>query len=531
MSWDWPKADKLGLVRMVSDDANAWLTDPRLSVNWGDLHGGADERRELVRALYETVACYGVNYVPDRFNARDEVQRVRTPAEILDRPREGTCLDLSLLFCGLCLGCELIPWLVITRGHAFVLVSLKHRLRKFADLSRREWKWFLEEPLTDAAKPLDLLAKGEYLAVECTGFARSNALPSTVPEGRGRVGGLLPFDAALAAGRAQFDPADRPFGYAIDVAVARYKWGIEPDGLPRPRCGAGTPRRSRTAAVRLDPGGLPLLVDRVVQSQTVRGVVDPDDGRRGRPGIVLLAGDLGQAHSDLVRRLRLYDLPDWLKLRVDDGDVEEFPVQLPPPGSRDFDRRLRDELESALKLPERPSWAEVCRWFGDRKVPAVLSTTFNTGAWEQDGPARVEALLRAWGNCPDVPPGREPLVFVKWVYEPRAVLRVARWLGLDANARMAGDLARLSGCLRDGAEFPGVRGECPDRLADVDKGNLVDWCELKPVREFLGDRYGMDQEMEKVFHEAVGGQRRDTLPMGRVIPHLDQWLRKTASGA
>jgi hypothetical protein len=531
MSWRWSKVEKTRLAAMVSRDATSWLTDPRLPVNWNDLHGSPDARRALIQTLYETLVCYEINYVPNKYSGRDETQLMRTPQEILDSPREGTCLDLSLLFCGLCLGCELLPWLMMMRGHAFVLVSLEHRLPKFEDRSRPEWKWFLDGPLIDAARPREVLAKGKYLAVECTGFARSGALPKEFPEGRGRANGTLPFKAAVDAGQAQLDYAARPFDYAIDMAVALFSWGIEPDSLPQPRRASGTARPSRTASER-EPGVLPLLVDRVEQSQSVRDIILPDEGRRGRPAVTFLAGDLGQAHGDLVRRLRLYDLPDWLRLRVEEGDVEEFPVQLPQPGSQHFDRRLLLELQSALRLlPDRPHWGDVSRWFSERTVPAVLSTTFNTDAWEQDGSARVEALLRSWEACPDVPAGHEPLVFLKWVYQPRRTSTVARWLGRDSNARMAAFRARLGDRFRAGKDFPGIRGECPLQLADVGAGHLVEWCDLKPVREFIGDRGGMEQEMEKVFLEAASKEHRDGLPMGRVIPCLDRWLRRCAQGA
>ena len=183
-----------------------------------------------------------MNYVPDKYSPDDEVQLVRTPDEILDRPREGTCLDLSLLFCGLCLGCDLVPWLVVLQGHAFVLVSLSHRLREYRSGSRREWK--LAFPLTDVAPLRQGLENGTYLAVECTGFARTPALGDHLPEGRGRdADGFLGFEASELAGRAQFGYERRPFAFAIDLPVARYRWHLEPDHLPPPRMAAGAAER------------------------------------------------------------------------------------------------------------------------------------------------------------------------------------------------------------------------------------------------------------------------------------------------
>lgn len=54
----------------------------------------------------------------------DKEQRIRTPEEILGRPNQGTCVDLSLLFGGLCLHHQLSPVLVVLDGHAFAAVCL-----------------------------------------------------------------------------------------------------------------------------------------------------------------------------------------------------------------------------------------------------------------------------------------------------------------------------------------------------------------------------------------------------------------------
>jgi hypothetical protein len=189
MSWKWPNVEKTFLAKLVLDDAKSWLPDP-LPFVWNDLHGSDDSRRELVKALYQTMLRYRVSYTPEKYSPDAEVQLVRTPGEILG-PREGTCLDLSLLFCGLCLGCELIPWLVVVQGHAFVLVSRVHRLRKWNDRSRSEWKLFVNGPLTDLAPLQKGLEQGTYLAVECTGFARSASLGGGRPgTRRGRIAQL-----------------------------------------------------------------------------------------------------------------------------------------------------------------------------------------------------------------------------------------------------------------------------------------------------------------------------------------------------
>jgi len=228
MTWEWPKANEKDLVRYVSAESVKWVTLP---INRLDLTKQPDGRRLLVRAIYRVLSEKGIRYAPQLYDPSDAIQPIRTPAEIFEAPQEGTCLDLAALFCGLCLGNDLLPLLIVIKGHAFAAVSLKHELKDWNSLDRAERNIFETNPLTDVKRLRELIDTGQYLAVECTGFAQSQILPETVPEGVGRVGnGLLPFERAVAAGREQLDQVDRPFSYALDIAVARYYWAIESVG-------------------------------------------------------------------------------------------------------------------------------------------------------------------------------------------------------------------------------------------------------------------------------------------------------------
>lgn len=226
MPWEWSKRDEKGLARYVIQGA---VTKLILPSNRGDLAAHSEGRRLLVRDIYEALSNKGIRYVPEDYDPTDTIQPIRTPDEILDAPREGTCLDLAVLFCGLCLGSGLLPLLIVLDGHALAAVSLKCGEPDWDSITRRERGWFEKDPLLDPVKLRDLIDSGEYIAVECTGFAQSQSLPSSVPEGEGRVGnGLLPFDKAVAAGRRQLDRADRPLQYALDIAVAHYHWKLAP---------------------------------------------------------------------------------------------------------------------------------------------------------------------------------------------------------------------------------------------------------------------------------------------------------------
>jgi hypothetical protein len=301
--WKWLKDDEKGLARFILDNATEWLSGPRLPVNWNDCHGSIDDRRALVQKLYETLERYEINYTPEKYHPDDDEQVVRTPDEILFSPREGTRLDLALLFCGLCMGCDLIPVLVRTRGHAFAMVCLTHR--------RSDWNNRPVKQLTELRKGLvkdaDLLRGwidgGFYLAVECTGFARSRSPPAGHPEGQHRdENGLIPFGRAVEAGRAQFDDPDRELEYAIDVPVARDKGYNSDQFHPLRRAEPAAPARARQARRRaLEQRLASLTEDHQVASGELTYARDAVDRLRIKRRVEQLLREMEEVADELDR--------------------------------------------------------------------------------------------------------------------------------------------------------------------------------------------------------------------------------------
>jgi hypothetical protein len=224
MTWEWSKFNREALAGYVTRESVKWLTLPE---NRLDLAKYLDGRRILIEAIYDAVSKKGIQYAPEAYDPSDAIQPIRTPVEIFESPHEGTCLDLAVLFCGLCMGNDLLPTLIVIEKHALAGVSLKYGLSDWNSLEREERDWFQTGPLTDVALLRKLIDRGDCVAVECTGFAESESLPESVPEGKGRDGnGLLPFDKAVIAGRDQLDRQDQPLRFALDIAVAQYDWKI-----------------------------------------------------------------------------------------------------------------------------------------------------------------------------------------------------------------------------------------------------------------------------------------------------------------
>jgi hypothetical protein len=538
--WDWRKLDDKGIARFVLDNATEWLTNPRLAINWNDMHGSVEDRAALVKALYETLCAYPIRYTPEKYQPDQAVQTVRRPGEILDQPGEGTCLDLSLLFCGICIGCELIPLLVRVKGHAFVMVSLAHRLRDWRKLDRSEWKEFSGGPISDPVKDLLKLKGwidgGRYVAVECTGFARGKVL-GTGPEAANRgADDLLAYEHAISAGRAQFDVPTRPLEYAIDLAVARYEWKFPADRLRPPRRSAAS-ASTATAPLTLPAGStreiddLPYLTDRVRQKEAVLDTLDRAiESHSGRPAVFLIEGGQEQGHLGLVRRLVRFDLPEWLRLRMSEPCMLDVQITLPSRDSADFDKSLRREIGSKLTLrgDGNPCWEEIAARLGDRPGRVLFKLTFNTSHWLEDGAARLDRLLLSWERCKDLDPARAPIVCVQVVYEPPPPVPWMKRLlgGRNANDALRDHLGRLEGELRGATKYPGVLAVRLAPLADVTPGDLRTWQDLEPVRAFSN---GADftTQIDELFRDLGAGVG---LPMNQILRPVRSWLSPYSRG-
>jgi energy-coupling factor transporter ATP-binding protein EcfA2 len=253
MQWIWPKADEKYLAHFVTDRAIQLL---RLSENRFDLVQSREGRRRLVEVIYNTLVDKQINYAWEKYDPDDDIQLIRNPYEILYPPHEGTCLDLALLFCGLCFGYDLLPLLIIIEGHALAAVSLNHKRHK-DKWGEGEWKTITAERNFfntrelfagegNLEKLLKLIDDGAYVAIECTGFARTQSFRGSAPEAVGRTeAGFLTFEHAVAAGREQLDNQHRAFNFAIDIAVAHYSWKIKPFSIPYPPLQPSTPLTQR----------------------------------------------------------------------------------------------------------------------------------------------------------------------------------------------------------------------------------------------------------------------------------------------
>ncbi len=324
MSWEpWSRADSLGLARYVTrEDVARFL---RL-----DEPAGPDTPRDRLAAVYQRLAEAGIRYAAEEYHPGQARQYIRTPAELLSGQGRGTCLDLAALMCGVCLGHDLIPVLVVLNGHAIVAVSATHSLSGWDDYDRDDRESFVAAQLTDPAELRRLVDQGILIPLECTGFSAATGLPESLPEGQGRDGGLLTFERAVQAGREQLDRADRPLAFALDVTSAWFDLGITPyrtGGRLRVSLGGGLLLEVGADGVQQVTGPAPTVraYPRPVQPQVPQprhlAGRDGEIGavrERAAPGtVVFVQGDPGSGRTTLLRGLAHEDWRD----RYPDGVV------------------------------------------------------------------------------------------------------------------------------------------------------------------------------------------------------------------
>lgn len=234
--FEWAMAEERGLARYVREDLPAALGFPTY-INRLDL-GQVRGITGVVDVLYDLLRQQGIGYDLAPFHPRVGVtQRIRKPETLLAEKR-GTCLELAVVFAGMCLASDLLPLVVAVDGHAFAAIC---RTQTRRNPGRRPKALAFDRGVLRDLGVLRELARADYLLLECTGAAQSTAaLDARYPEGRGRgVDGYMSFERACEAGqeqvarhiRAKDDSAEhdkREFLYALDIHDLQVNRGIEP---------------------------------------------------------------------------------------------------------------------------------------------------------------------------------------------------------------------------------------------------------------------------------------------------------------
>jgi hypothetical protein len=228
-NWIWHPNNQNGVALFINPEVGN-LPSLHIESNMYDLiNQHSNDLTPVVEILYNKLKAQGIRYNYEKGIAGDgESQLIRKPKEIISGKKEGTCLDLSLLFCGLCLAHGLLPIFVLFENHSLVAVSLK--FTSTTDSSQRFQKLLLDKgAVTDINVLKKMVNSKNYILVECTGFAHTETM-STIskesPEAGGRVNGLMDFKQSVDAGYKQLDY--RELKFFLDVKRAHQLLAREP---------------------------------------------------------------------------------------------------------------------------------------------------------------------------------------------------------------------------------------------------------------------------------------------------------------
>jgi hypothetical protein len=220
----WSRSDQYGILRYINEKAKIFLP---LEKDILELRTKYEtDLSPIIKLIYESLKKLEIKYETEKNITDTLVQEIREPIEIIERPKEATCLDLAVLFCSICYGYKLLPVFICFKDHAIVAVCTDHDVDSEREKPRRK-KAFCDPPtqiiirdVEKIKKVLDNCKHGEYIIIECTGFSKTNVLSTDSPEGENRENGLLSFEKAQEAGRRQFETRCQHFQFAIDIHTA-----------------------------------------------------------------------------------------------------------------------------------------------------------------------------------------------------------------------------------------------------------------------------------------------------------------------
>lgn len=396
---DWARADECTLARYVQPRSLPQaLTWSATGTNRLDTFSSGGILA-VAETLYDLVRAQPIEYDRAPLNPRSHAtQLIRKTQTVLDA-KQGTCLDLAVLYAAMCLDNELLPILVCLEGHALAGFSRRRTARKDeAPLKAGAWEAGRLKDLAVLREVLDT----EFVLVECTGAARTKAtLSDTFPEGRGRESdGEMTFARACEAGREQLlkhagkagdIPAanQREFLYALDIRDLQTKYGFDP-----------------VEETTKDQSGTRIIKDFDQSGQVVHG---PQTNIAGNVHGPVLSGEflapvqIGNIRVGRVEGPAAIGAGARVNVRTEAAGALEPVIQrlldkvnaLPSPAARQDAQQAVQELKAEAVKGEQADEGRVKRWFSflAETAPDVWEVAVETFKNPIAGVARVFQLV------------------------------------------------------------------------------------------------------------------------------------------
>jgi hypothetical protein len=522
MGWrPWPRVDEKALPCYITPKAGDLF--PLGGVNVLDLSSALGGRRLIVKSIYNMLLEIGISYGTMEYHPSSELQIIRSPLQIR-KERQGTCLDLAALFCGLCMKNSLLPVLIITKGHAFAAVSLTHGLSDWKSYNRPEYPLFEQEPLRDVQEFRKLIENDSWLAVECTGFARSQGLSKVTgeappPESLGRGNeGAMDFDRSVQAGQEQlyYGPRLETF-FAIDVAIGHYKWRIDPYPLEievnsLPPVLPEKPNRGSMVC---------KMCDRNTQMNNfLRFFQNKSEELPKRPQVCVLHGSRQEAPESLMEVLQMR-LTKYFEEKRGINETSRppslEPVAWPDRGGLEIRKEhLKMNLFKFEEKPLKDYSANTLRGIGcfSKCCLVIFSHNIDASAWDE---ATDIELIRwyieeYWGSLDVDDNTPQFLIFINIKYEEKVIKGLFdRWFGQrkDINKSILQRLMTIQETLDKNCPFMLI-----DELTPIERHHLEDWFD-ENIKQAITPQRRL-QYIDEIFPEGIRH-----VPMALVIEKLN----------
>jgi hypothetical protein len=525
MTWPWRRYEPTMLCRYMRSEAKRAVAP---EVNPLDYVQREDGITDLVRDLYAALLSRKINYALEPVESSVKVQEIRTPEEILDTRGEGTCIDLSLLFCGICLGCDLLPVLVVQKGHALVAVSLKYTMRDWR--RRGENKLFENVVVAEASKGerlVEIIKSKAYLPVECTGFAVGKGLGSLgdKPESCGRgADGTMTFERAVEAGSEQFDSArGRAFDFALDVATWQNDGRASSSEEAERLGGRIVPAGRLGSALPSNP--LPYLLDRSNQEEALRAAVFTHrEWKPQRPLVCVVHGNMDEYHAAFLDRLEEESLPPILRLwhpeQVAQATVErcKLSVNLSKVTEENYVEVFRAALKKALFDDKPASNEDVVNLISKQKLAVIIDLPLLSEQLEDSALGALDLFLKFWDGWEKLSDRVLLIVCLCLRYQPAHDSR-RRFFGLLKGAGLNEEIRRYVEEL-DFSTYPNLVGVCLPELLSIRQPDAEEAVDRPPVKA----RYNVTQaEVIMMYRDAP----RTGIPMLSLLEKFKPFLKAT----
>lgn len=499
MPLEWAKEDHFGLNRHARQKVRDILPE---GVSSFDLRDEEDGKRKLLGAIYEALAAKGVRYEHEPPTNSAEHQWVRTWDEVLDS-RQGTCLDLALLFSSFCVEYNLCPFVIVLEGHALIAVSLMNTLHSWRSRAERNiFDKVVVNREEQKRRLVELIEQGSYLAIECTGFASSMALKERgdSPECLGRGDdGCQTFAAAVEAGERQLLDRLRPFLYAIDVGrahLARRPGDADAwTGVDEWHSGDASDDPNS------DP--LPYLLDRNEQEESLGdALLSHQETKPRRPLLCIIHGDEYEGHKHFLDRMEKKSLPALLRFWLPeeaDGPVlaRDVRLSLTQAGGdnwrdvfwQDIADGLIPEAKRGRGAPTQPaagaSTADaVVNTISGQRLAIMLRVTLSSSTLSGVPLDRLGRFLEFLNDWPNSSGRALFIVCLNFKYERKFDGWKILWL---RRQRLNDNLRRYISSL-DFTRYTGLYGVCLPELSSITRRDAEDavnhrlvqrWCRKK----------------------------------------------------